>query len=124
MKKYGRNIKYAVVLMVILMAMIGCSSGPAYEAEITAEGAVHEDKVVLHLTVTEGEQPVSGLDIKGILEMRRMDHGIIEVHFVETEAGTYRGEAQLPMGGEWIATLQIDNGQEHVRQIVEFEVMD
>ncbi|WP_458415125.1 FixH family protein [Schinkia sp. CFF1] len=105
-----------------VMIMSGCSS-PNWEVAIQAPTKFQEGvPSQLLLEISGNGKPATGLQVHGILEMARMDHGTIEVDFKETGNGQYESTAELPMNGEWNAILEISNGKTKAEKTVNFNV--
>lgn len=111
------------VVFVILLA--ACNKAGNYTMDLMNEPNYERgEKTTFVFRVVENGDPVKDLEITALLEMNRMDHGHIEVDFVHVGDGTYEGEAELAMPGEWIATMTIVSGSDEFEKIVEFEVGD
>ena len=76
------------------------------------------------LSATEGEEGVTGMNITGKLEMAKMDHGVIEATFSDNGDGTYRAEADLPMGGEWMMDMEAEKDGETYEEVITFQVSE
>lgn len=61
------------------------------------------------IEVLEEEQPMNDVQLSGLLEMERMDHGQMDVVFQEISEGIYETEVEFPMGGEWIIQVTADD---------------
>lgn len=113
------------IIAVILFSMVllsGCGS-PNWQAKIEKSSQFENGKAVsVTVSVIDNGNPVSGLQIKGTLEMQKMDHGKIPVEFTEHGKGIYECTTKLPMGGDWVADLQMNKGNGRKEQVVNFKV--
>ena len=118
-----RIIIIAVMIATSLIMLSGCGSSPEFEVETAPK---YKDEVAYPITlkVTEDGEPVQGMDILATLEMAKMDHGIIEVNFTDVGDGTYSGEVELPMGGEWIANIEAELNGDTFDDVVTFDVKE
>lgn len=107
-------------LLTFMIVTAGCSTNSDWLAYIEQE-PVNKDSALI-ISIKNGGNPVSDLDVIGIFEMTQMDHGVFEIPFVEQESGIYKAQLELPMLGEWISALTMSNGEETVHQIIEFDV--
>lgn len=95
------------ILIVGMLLMSACGGGkmavsitdvPTYKAGETSP---------ITLSIQDGSEAVTDATVIGSLEMARMDHGTIEIAFENNGDGSYAGEVELPMGGEWIMDVSI-----------------
>ncbi|TXL65845.1 hypothetical protein FHP05_06935 [Cerasibacillus terrae] len=122
--KRGFKMKkiYLALLTILVILLTACGAeeiewtvkqAPVFKPEVASEMIIEAKK--------EGEA-LTGLEISGLLEMERMDHGIIEIVFTDNGDGTYSGEVELPMGGEWIIDLQAQEGDTTYEDVITFDV--
>ncbi|WP_070121380.1 FixH family protein [Bacillus marinisedimentorum] len=115
-------------LMIALLALImltACGAETSLQADVKeTSGYVQGEATEIVLAINDEKGPAEGLDVSGVLEMAKMDHGTIEVEFKEQSAGTYASSVELPMGGEWQADLTLENDGEQAEQLVTFEVAE
>ncbi|WP_191126277.1 FixH family protein [Cerasibacillus terrae] len=113
---------YLALLTILVILLTACGAeeiewtvkqAPVFKPEVASEMIIEAKK--------EGEA-LTGLEISGLLEMERMDHGIIEIVFTDNGDGTYSGEVELPMGGEWIIDLQAQEGDTTYEDVITFDV--
>ncbi len=110
-----------LIMMACILALVGCASKPAYETALQVPDKFKVgEEIPLTLTVKQNNQPVTGLVVTAHLEMKKMDHGTVDVTFAEKENGEYRANAKLPMGGEWVAFIQLKTGKNSVEQEIGF----
>ncbi|MGB8955259.1 MAG: FixH family protein [Tumebacillaceae bacterium] len=67
----------------------------------------HQD-VELRLHVMEDGQAVENAKVTAFLEMEEMDHGENRLSLQEQSGGNYSGRTRLPMGGQWIAHVRVE----------------
>jgi len=110
------------IILVLGLVLAGC--GGAKMDVALEETPKYKDGVEfpIVLSVAEGDEAVTGLDIVATLEMARMDHGIIEVVFTDQGDGTYSGEVALPMAGEWIADVEMNQEGNTFDETLTFDV--
>lgn len=109
------NKFFQMLLLLVLLVLTACASNPAYETSLVVPDQVAADQEVpLTLTVKENHQPVTGLTIAAHLEMKKMDHGSIDVTFTEKGNGEYVAPVKIPMGGEWVAVTQINGSEQEI----------
>ncbi len=96
-----------------LLLLAGCGGGTDWSATLQAppQFALGQE-LPLVLTVKADGKPVTGLVVKAQLEMKKMDHGTVEVVFAEKGEGVYEAKAKLPMGGDWVAVTEISDGKQ------------
>lgn len=116
--------KNLFVIVFLVLLLVGCSSGNgkltvAVENEPKFTEGQQEEIVI---RVEQDGKAVSDLEIDATLEMQKMDHGILEVHFTEGESGIYSTDVDLPMAGEWIMNVTADQDGEKFQTVVTFEV--
>jgi len=116
--------KLQILLFTFLLLLVGCGSGNMDVAVEKAPDYKDGEPSEMTLLISHGDDPVSGLTVVATLEMAKMDHGVIEVHFDDQGDGLYSGEVELPMGGEWIATVELDNGKKTAEEIITFDVKE
>ena len=115
------------LILSILITMLVVSGCGASQIEIEVDKVpdfVKGKESNFILKVTEGEELKTGLSITAKLEMAKMDHGVIEVSLEEVREGFYKGEVTLPMGGDWIADIQIDSSDGLVEEVVTLKVQE
>lgn len=96
-----------IVVVFTVLNILGCSSAN-WDAKVDIPQKIKVgDAVPVKIIVRENGQPVSGLAIKAVLEMKRMDHGSEQVILKEQEKGEYVGMAKLSMGGDWVADVEM-----------------
>ncbi|MFS0576078.1 FixH family protein [Sporosarcina sp. 179-K 3D1 HS] len=116
--------KFLIPLFALLFLLSGCGSSKVDFAVEQSPDYRDGETSEMIIRVTEGDEPVSGLSVLATLEMAKMDHGVIEVHFDDIGDGLYSSHVELPMGGEWIATVQADTGKKVLEEVVTFDVKE
>jgi len=114
--------KFIGMILVVIFVLVGC--GGAKMDVAIEEAPKYKDGVTypIVLTVEDGDEAITGLEVVADLEMSRMDHGTIEVVFTDQGDGTYEGEVELPMAGEWIANVDLIQDGETYDKTLTFEV--
>ncbi|MBT2692269.1 FixH family protein [Bacillus sp. ISL-55] len=116
-----RKLLAGFVLLMLLLA--GCSSGSDFEINLkkAPKYKAGESYPVVIEVMKDGE-PVDGLDFAAYLEMAKMDHGTIELDFVDKGNGIYESSVELPMAGEWIANIEGAADGSAFEHVITFEV--
>lgn len=116
--------KLLAVIMLATVALWGCGGGnldfavekaPVYEYEVASDFII---------TIKDKDEAITGVKMQAILEMAKMDHGIIEVPFIDNGDGTYTGAVELPMGGEWIASIEASKDGKDFEEVLTFDVKE
>ncbi|MDS9472925.1 FixH family protein [Sporosarcina pasteurii] len=115
-----------VLLLMIATIMILAGCGASKLDFIVEKAPVYEEEVASEfvLKVTDSAEEVTGLSIEATLEMAKMDHGVIEVFFNDSGDGTYTGNVELPMGGEWIADIRAEKDGKMIEDVLTFDVKE
>lgn len=79
-------------------------------------------KVEYTVKLMEKGQPVKDAEVIVALEMVEMDHGKNGFRGIMTEPGVYKGEAVLPMGGDWSAYVKVNFNGVNTTQKFDFKV--
>lgn len=114
--------KKLISLIAFMLLLVACGSN---NIEFTVEQApkyADGETFPMTLKVMEDDEVVTGLDMVATLEMAKMDHGTIEVTFIDNGDGTYDGEVELPMAGEWIADIEAELDDQTYEKILTFQV--
>lgn len=107
------------------LLLAGCSSGPDWTLSLEApEKFVSGREITLKLNVQEKNKPVTGLQVSAQLEMKKMDHGTVDVDFQEKGDGVYEGKTMLEMGGEWTAIVRLSDKQQQKESIASFSIQE
>jgi|SRR5690625_1364258 len=116
--------RFIGIVLVVVFILVGCG-GTKMDVAIE-EIPNYKDGVAypIVLTVEDGNEAVTGLEVVANLEMSRMDHGTIEVVFTDHGDGTYEGEVELPMAGEWIADVVLTQDGKTYDETLTFEVSE
>ncbi len=114
--------KVLAVLMFVSLFIAGCGgTSPHFSVENTPSYVDGEEtEIIVH--ADEDGEAVSGITLKGSLEMARMDHGVIETVFTDNGDGTYTALVELPMSGEWIITLDAEHDGSTYEETITFDV--
>ncbi|MBU8908330.1 FixH family protein [Desertibacillus haloalkaliphilus] len=109
--------------LLLLPMVVACSATGDYEATIE-EVPVYDagESSLISILITDNEEAAAGLSASAFLEMSQMDHGVIEVQFDDQGNGLYESDVALPMGGEWLVTITITDGDHVAEDVLLFEV--
>ncbi|WP_339253027.1 FixH family protein [Sporosarcina sp. FSL W8-0480] len=116
--------RLSAALLAILLLLAGCGGSKIDIALDTAPDSVKGTTSDMIVKVTKGDEPIDDAKVSGSLEMAKMDHGSIDVEFESIGNGLYRGQVELPMGGDWIADVEVDAAGETATTILTFEVKE
>jgi hypothetical protein len=107
---------YAVfALLFLLLGLTACSGNNeenvlpgGLKIEFSYPDQVKSGQVTEYtVKITKDNQPLENAEVIVMLEMAEMDHGKNGFRGKMTEPGVYKGEAVLPMGGDWIAYVRV-----------------
>lgn len=108
--------------IIVSLILVGCGST---KLNVTLDEAPkYKDGVEypISLSITDGDDAITELDVIATLEMARMDHGVIEVVFSDQGDGLYSSETALPMAGEWIADIELTKDGNTTEEVLTFDV--
>jgi len=116
--------RFIGIILILVFVLAGCGGS---KMDVTVEEIPKYKNGIPYpivLSVMDGDEAVTGLEIIATLEMARMDHGTIEVVFSDIGDGTYEGEVELPMAGEWIANIVLTLDGKTYDEILTFDVTE
>ncbi|ERI10480.1 FixH family protein [Aneurinibacillus aneurinilyticus] len=125
-----KKLTLSVVLLLAIFMLAACSSGKGQEGQNDGkdtsgmnvafkapERVEAGQKLEYSVTIEKDGQPVRDANVIVHLEMAEMDHGENGFRGKMESPGIYKGQAVLPMGGDWIAYVNVKaNGVETTRQ--------
>lgn len=114
--------KITLAVLALVIVLVGCKSDGVDFSMETAPGYKDGKAFPIVIKAVDGSQSVTGLKITASLEMAKMDHGTIELQFTDNGDGTYQGEVELPMAGEWIADIHAEKDGNIYEDSVVFDV--
>jgi hypothetical protein len=115
--------RLALGLLILIAMLTGCSSGPAYQVEVTKDLYYQQDTAMpFEIKVTENKKAVKGLDVAAELSMANMDHGTYNVVLAEGKDGTYTGKVKLPMGGKYEITFRLKKNGKTTEKVIDYTV--
>ena len=115
--------KWIAGLLLLMALLSGCSSAPDYQFTLkTTPKYKAEESYPVVIEVLNDGKPVEGLEFSAFLEMAKMDHGSIQLDFQDKGNGLYESSVELPMAGEWVATLEGEADGGAFEQVITFEV--
>ncbi|MGO4888455.1 FixH family protein [Anaerobacillus sp. MEB173] len=112
--------KFIFFLCLLLIIATGCSTNADIDVQMKQEPTHMNDE--LTISVEQGGEPLSNLEVIGTFEMAQMDHGTVDFSFEETDAGIYNANLELPMPGEWVVYLTLIDGDNQLEHILNFDV--
>jgi cytochrome oxidase Cu insertion factor (SCO1/SenC/PrrC family) len=104
-------MKKLTVVMVsfILILLAGCSSNNIHVELSTPNTFTPGKAFAMQIKVTDQDgKPIKGAKVTADLSMKNMDHGTFPMTFDEVENGRYIGPADLPMDGDWVADITVE----------------
>jgi cytochrome oxidase Cu insertion factor (SCO1/SenC/PrrC family) len=104
-------MKKLTVVMVsfILILLAGCSSKNIQVKLSTPKTFTPGKAFAMQIKVTDqAGKSIKGAKVSAKLSMKNMDHGTFPMTFDEVENGRYIGPADLPMDGDWVADITVD----------------
>lgn len=104
-----------VFLLLMIFALTACTADNGDQAakdglqiEFIKPDQVTSGKLLEYtVKIKKDNQPLENAEVLVSLEMVEMDHGKNGFRGKMTEPGVYKGEAVLPMGGEWSAYVKV-----------------
>jgi cytochrome oxidase Cu insertion factor (SCO1/SenC/PrrC family) len=98
-----------VMISFILILLAGCSSNNIQVKLSTPKTFTPGKAIALQIKVTDQDgKSIKGAKVNAKLSMKNMDHGTFPMTFDEVENGRYIGPADLPMDGDWVADITVD----------------
>ncbi|WP_027417806.1 FixH family protein [Aneurinibacillus terranovensis] len=126
-----RMVRFAVLLCIFLFGLSACSSPDTKEANVSDGGFRIElskpdtikagEKIEYTVTVSKDGVPVTNAEVIVNLEMADMDHGKNGFR-AKMINHVYKGQASLPMGGNWIAYVHVKSGGVNSTKAFPFKV--
>lgn len=115
--------KFWPVIILFLMILSACNKTPEWQISIELEPFYKEGAPApFVINITENEKEATELTVVASFEMERMDHGTVEVKLKEKSAGVYEGLVELPMSGDYIVVLTIQNENQQKEELIEITV--
>ncbi|MED4730441.1 FixH family protein [Aneurinibacillus migulanus] len=125
-----KNLTLSVVFLVVILMLAACDSEKGQEEQNSGKNTADMNvsfkaperveagqKLEYSVTIEKDGQPVRDADVIVHLEMADMDHGKNGFRGKMESPGIYKGQAVLPMGGDWIAYVNVKtDGIETTRQ--------
>jgi hypothetical protein len=122
---------FAILLASLVLAACG-SKGQEQQSDTKNEGGIDISfkapekteagkKLEYTINVMKKGQPIVEADVVVHLEMKEMDHGKNGFRARMIEPGVYKGQAVLPMGGDWVAYVNVKTAGEEVTRSFDFK---
>lgn len=97
------------IISFVLILLAGCSSNNIQVKLSTPKTFTPGKAFAMQIKVTDQDgKPFKGAKVSADLRMKNMDHGTFPVTFDEVENGRYIGSTNLPMDGDWVADITVD----------------
>lgn len=116
--------RIALMLLGCFILLTACSSSPSWHASMEQTPTYTKGQpsfIAIKITDEDGE-PIKGLRVEADLEMKRMDHDLIEADLQEGAEGIYHGNLNLLMDGPWKSTIMMTDGNQSKEQTMTFDV--
>ncbi|MFF2449730.1 SCO family protein [Neobacillus sp. NPDC058068] len=99
------------IISVFLILMAGCSNSNPYSVKLSTPKTFTPGKTMaMQFKVVDKQgKPVNGANVNADLNMKNMDHGTLPIHAEEIGDGKYIGSVNLPMQGDWVATISVEH---------------
>jgi cytochrome oxidase Cu insertion factor (SCO1/SenC/PrrC family) len=98
-----------VIISFILILLAGCSTNNIQVKLSTPKNFTPGKAFAMQIKVTDPDgKPIKGAKVSADLSMKDMDHGTFPVTMDEIEGGRYVGPVDLPMAGDWVADITVD----------------
>ncbi|MEH7443281.1 FixH family protein [Bacillus sp. JJ1122] len=109
--------------MLLMLVLSGCSSDSDYEFTLK-QAPKHKagESYPVVIKILKNGKPAEGLEFAAYLEMAKMDHGTIELTFEDKGNGLYESSVELPMAGEWLATIEGEADGSPFEHVITFDV--
>ncbi|HJV47330.1 MAG TPA: FixH family protein [Bacillota bacterium] len=115
-------MKFLTFMALCIALVAGCSSSNNWDVKTEVPSLIKSGQSIpIKVIVKEHDQPVQGLDVKVFLEMKRMDHGNEQITLKDQGNGEYVGNATLPMGGDWVANIELKSDGTKKEIVYEFK---
>lgn len=119
-----KRMTFIAIGTMLMLLIAGCGGGSIDFSVETPPKYKDGEAYEMVVKAEDNGESVTGLNMIATLEMAKMDHGIIEVVFSDNGDGTYVGEVELPMAGEWIAALEAEEDGEVYETTLTFDVTE
>lgn len=119
-----KRLTLVITGIVLMLLIAGCGGADLDFSVETPPKYKDGEAYEMVIKAEDNGEPVTGLEMTATLEMAKMDHGIIEVVFSDNGDGTYVGDVELPMAGEWIAALEAEKDGETYEMTLTFDVTE
>lgn len=118
-----KRLMVVLLLVVAMLALAACSSGPDYNVKVTKDLYFSADKAKpIEIKVTENGKAVKGLDVSAEFSMANMDHGTYKMKFTEGKDGTYAGIIKLPMNGKYEIAFTMKKDGKSSEKVINYVV--
>jgi cytochrome oxidase Cu insertion factor (SCO1/SenC/PrrC family) len=103
--------RIAVIIGFLLIIIAGCGASKNLTVELsTPKTFIPGKSFAMQIKVVDMQgNPVNGAKVTAILNMKNMDHGTIPVAAEEIGEGKYIGTVNLPMNGDWVASIIVEH---------------
>ncbi|MBO0962411.1 FixH family protein [Neobacillus sp. MM2021_6] len=119
-----KKISIFIISLLLVFVAAGCGASNNVNVKLSAPKTFTPGKpYAMQIKVTDkAGNPVKGAKVSANLNMKNMDHGTISVTAEEIGDGKYIGTADLPMNGDWLATILVEHEGAKVEEEKQFSV--
>lgn len=112
------------IMSIFLIVIAGCSNSNIYSVKLSAPKTfiLGKTMAIQFKVVDKQGKPVNGANVNADLNMKNMDHGTLPIHAEEIGDGKYIGSVNLPMQGDWVATISVEHNGEKMEVEKQFTI--
>ncbi|MFK9095026.1 SCO family protein [Bacillus salipaludis] len=119
-----KKIPVIILSLILVIVVAGCGASNNLNVKLSAPKTFTPGKpYVMQIKIEDKKgHPVKGAKVSAHLNMKNMDHGTIPVPAEDIGDGKYIGTTDLPMNGEWVATIIIEHDGKKYEEEKQFSV--
>ncbi|MFJ7729232.1 SCO family protein [Neobacillus sp. NPDC097160] len=119
-----KKIPVIILSLILVIVVAGCGASNNLNVKLSTPKTFTPDKpYVMQIKIEDKKgHPVKGAKVSAHLNMKNMDHGTIPVTAEDIGEGKYIGTTDLPMNGDWVATIIVENDGEKYEEEKQFSV--
>lgn len=118
MKKIGISM-----VCLILVLISGCSANNLRVKFLTPKTFTPGEPFYIQVKIQDNnDKVILGAKVSARLTMKDMDHGTYQVSMDDIGNGYYAGSVTLPMDGDWVADIAVNNHGEKSKNEKEFSI--
>ena len=118
-----KRLMVMLLLVVAMLALAACSSGPDYNVKVTKDLYFSAEKAMpIEIKVTDNGKAAKGLDVSAEFSMANMDHGTYKMKLKEDKDGKYAGAIKLPMNGKYEIAFTMKKDGKSSEKVIDYVV--